>query len=777
MKKLFVMFLAVLFVFTWFEYGQATEKKVFAIYYSWYENDHPYCNTSEIRSWKHWNADQYDHPTATNPPVDIASDYYPLLGPYENRKYNIIKQHMIWMKNAGVEVVVLSYKSTLPVPKVRRIMDYADKQDLDVCFLLEPEVYNPEPGNPEKENTVDDYLGAIESIYKNFKDHSAFLWETRPTFKNPNVDQIPRGVFFIWTYSVTEAEWAVRLNISNSETTIRGKDPGIINLDPTDNIYPDAIIMQKANLSNEIWRLTKGYCDGLYTYKGSVRLDPTGFSNLASSVESIDGIFCIGVSPGYSQKREKANPPFLSRSNGDTYIDNWNYAIGTVSSWAAIVTFNEWHEGTQVEPASVSPPDRDGYGVLAYETYNGAMNKTGTDSQFAYITGEAVTKAFEFRGAPPSYPDYSSSVLPLFAEFTSSSTIVEVGGSITFEDKSLNDPTSWSWVFEGGSPAASTSKNPSITYNNEGTFSVELRVENSGSGCDKIIKHIEVLRPPVANFTADNTTVNGSESVQFTDLSTRDPISWSWQFSGGSPSTSEDQNPTVVYDSLGQYDVTLTVSNRVGDDTEIKLDYITVECFTPDAPGGIMPKDGQTTSTFHPTFEWEPVSADPSVTNYNIIIKTASGTDFLPPTFVGNVTSWKLTSKLLECDTDYKWKVRAYNACGLGDRSPWYFFKSPDAPEEPVAVSPKDEKITNTLKPVFVWESAVSGCSIQDYEFKVKKISTGEIIYGPKSVGIFTSFQIDIRLDTNTEYLWRVRAKNEYGWSHWSTKAYFTTPN
>ena len=82
--------------------------------------------------------------------------------------------------------------------------------------------------------------------------------------------------------------------------------------------------------------------------------------------------------------------------------------------------------------------------------------------------------------------------------------------------------------------------------------------------------------PPVADFSADNTTVMATGTVQFTDLTINSPVSWDWTFEGGSPATSTDQHPAVVYNTPGLYTVTLTASNSTGSDTETKVDYITV---------------------------------------------------------------------------------------------------------------------------------------------------------------------------------------------------------
>jgi len=85
-----------------------------------------------------------------------------------------------------------------------------------------------------------------------------------------------------------------------------------------------------------------------------------------------------------------------------------------------------------------------------------------------------------------------------------------------------------------------------------------------------------IVNPPVADFTANTTSINEGGSVNFTDLTTNNPTSWSWTFSGGTPSTSTAQNPTITYNTAGTYSVTLTASNSAGSDSETKTNYITV---------------------------------------------------------------------------------------------------------------------------------------------------------------------------------------------------------
>ncbi len=85
------------------------------------------------------------------------------------------------------------------------------------------------------------------------------------------------------------------------------------------------------------------------------------------------------------------------------------------------------------------------------------------------------------------------------------------------------------------------------------------------------------LPPPlVADFTANTTFVNVGDSVSFSDTSTSMPTAWSWSFEGGTPASSTLQNPTVVYNAIGTYQVSLTSTNAGGSDTKTVVGYITV---------------------------------------------------------------------------------------------------------------------------------------------------------------------------------------------------------
>jgi len=80
----------------------------------------------------------------------------------------------------------------------------------------------------------------------------------------------------------------------------------------------------------------------------------------------------------------------------------------------------------------------------------------------------------------------------------------------------------------------------------------------------------------IGDFTASETAIPIGTTVDFTDLSFGNIISWEWTFEGGDPATSSVQNPTgIMYSDEGTYDVTLTISNGTDSQTIVKEDYIT----------------------------------------------------------------------------------------------------------------------------------------------------------------------------------------------------------
>ena len=86
-----------------------------------------------------------------------------------------------------------------------------------------------------------------------------------------------------------------------------------------------------------------------------------------------------------------------------------------------------------------------------------------------YSQTEAGWKALISCTSPPLLP---------VANFEADTTHIVMGETIQFTDLTLNNPSTWAWMFPGGTPASSSLQNPEIKYEESGIFDVTLVVQN-----------------------------------------------------------------------------------------------------------------------------------------------------------------------------------------------------------------------------------------------------------------------------------------------------------
>jgi len=193
-----------------------------------------------------------------------------------------------------------------------------------------------------------------------------------------------------------------------------------------------------------------------------------------------------------------------------------------------------------------------GHGLIIYHAHKdvltGGINKTHPQ-KFYPVCANAGT---EPSATPDDYINPTS-----FDDISSMDTpFPGAGGKKEFTDATIPSSKSWASAATGFPIASITEDNTAHTIN------------LCFMGC-----------PPEADFTANHTNPCTGSPVNFTDLSLYDPTSWLWTFSpstvsffGGTSETS--QNPKVIFDEPGNYDVTLLATNAYGSDTETKFNYI-----------------------------------------------------------------------------------------------------------------------------------------------------------------------------------------------------------
>jgi PKD repeat protein len=193
-------------------------------------------------------------------------------------------------------------------------------------------------------------------------------------------------------------------------------------------------------------------------------------------------------------------------------------------------------------------------------------------------------------------------------------------------------------------------------------------------------------QPPVANFSANVTTIIEGQTVQFTDLTTNSPSSWTWTFPGGTPATSSVQNPSVIYSAAGTYTVSLLAANPAGSDDETKVNYITVVA-VPSCTSPVAPLNGAAGVSITSDLSWNSVA---SATGYTLYLGTDNPpTNIVNGTNVGNVTLYNPAADFTY-STVYYWKVVPYNANGSPVGCSVWSFTTGASPNTPVQLSFSD---------------------------------------------------------------------------------------
>jgi PKD repeat protein len=105
----------------------------------------------------------------------------------------------------------------------------------------------------------------------------------------------------------------------------------------------------------------------------------------------------------------------------------------------------------------------------------------------------------------------------------------------------------------------------------------KLRAATYGRGLWETTIYNPTSAAPYSNFKADTLSGCPGLTIQFTDLSSNNPTSWSWAFENGTPAISSLQNPIVSFSVAGTYNnVTLQTSNSNGSSTTTKNSYINI---------------------------------------------------------------------------------------------------------------------------------------------------------------------------------------------------------
>jgi hypothetical protein len=257
-----------------------------------------------------------------SPPRLIASNYYPVRGAYSSSDRRVLRAQMAEIAAAGANEVVTSWwgRGSPEDERLALVTRAARARKLALTVHLEPY------GKRTAASSADDirYLRGLGVR----------------TFYVYDAERIPAD------------EWAAAL-------------------------APFGSVRLFAHTRLVGWAKRAGF-DGVYTYTNA---DADDFARICKQAHAAKLLCAPSVSPGFDARRAVGTRLVRPRRDGRTYDAQWCAALRASPDFVTIASYNEWHEGTQIEPASATPPGPHGM----YRTYSGAYRLRGEASERAYL--------------------------------------------------------------------------------------------------------------------------------------------------------------------------------------------------------------------------------------------------------------------------------------------------------------------------------------------------------------------------------------------------------
>jgi hypothetical protein len=264
--------------------------------------------------WQHWQ----QHGNA--PPSQIASGWFPVRGPYSSSDPAVVRAQMREIASIGVQTVIVSWwgPGSVEAARLPAVARAARAAGLRVALHVEP-----------------------------------FAGRT-PALLEPELRAFAiSGITDVYVYdssTTPDSDWRA----------LNERLPGV-------RLFANTSLPGKAEA---------GGFAGLYTYDVYI-YDGSSFPRMCASAR-MRGLLCApSVGPGYNALRATGDTRVRNRAGGATYDHMWRGAVRAAADVVTITSYNEWHEGTQIEPAkAVGAP---------YASYDGAYGLVGRAAQRAYL--------------------------------------------------------------------------------------------------------------------------------------------------------------------------------------------------------------------------------------------------------------------------------------------------------------------------------------------------------------------------------------------------------
>ena len=266
--------------------------------------------------WAHWYVEHDGTPV-------LSTAYFPIRGLYSSSNAKIVAAHMREIASASVGTVIVSWWGfgSPEHGRLALVVEAARMHGLDIAIHLEPYA-----GRTPARAAVD-----IARLHEEGFD-DFYLYDA------------DRDPALVWAEALEPLE------------DVR--------------VFGHTTLVGRAKAS--------GF-DGLYTYD-VVTWNGSLFRRLCTQAHAA-GLLCApSVGPGYDARLATRQEAVRPRLHGATYDRMWKTAIRAGADVVTITSYNEWQEGTQIEPAR---------GQVGRPGYDGAWGKRGLAAQRAYLVATA----------------------------------------------------------------------------------------------------------------------------------------------------------------------------------------------------------------------------------------------------------------------------------------------------------------------------------------------------------------------------------------------------
>jgi glycoprotein endo-alpha-1,2-mannosidase len=256
------------------------------------------------------------------PPADLASQYYPARGAYSSGDPRVVAAQMGEIAGTGIGEIIVSWwgRGSEEDQRLPLVIRAATKRRLEVAIHLEP--YD--------NRTLDSVTSDITYL------------------QGLGI----RDIFVYDPFTLPDAGW-MALN-----SQLKG--------------------VRLFAATGWVRRAAKDGFTGVYTYDVA---DYRGFNAFCAAARQMSLLCAPSVGPGFDARRAGGSAYVRPRRGGATYDGLWHAAIGAHPDLVTITSYNEWHEGTQIEPARPLAL----FGGRRYGTYNGAWGLHGHAASDAYL--------------------------------------------------------------------------------------------------------------------------------------------------------------------------------------------------------------------------------------------------------------------------------------------------------------------------------------------------------------------------------------------------------